>query len=96
MVRSSLSSSVTAHDSVCRNRFVRIVAHSVARDAQADFSDYGEIIQVLSGALVCMADAGGVVTTLRPRDVMVFLGGWIGEWSMPAPLREIWTNWLAY
>jgi uncharacterized protein len=62
----------------------------------ADFADYGEILQVVSGELVCTADADGVVTTLLPGDVMVFPRGWTGEWSMPAPLRKIWTSWLAY
>ena len=62
----------------------------------ADFSEYGEIIQVVSGELVCTADADGTVTTLRSGDAMVFPRGWTGEWSMSAPLRKIWTSWLAY
>jgi uncharacterized cupin superfamily protein len=62
----------------------------------AEFPDYGEVIQVVSGELVCTADADGVVTSLRPGDVMVFPRGWTGEWSMPAPLRKIWTSWPAY
>jgi uncharacterized cupin superfamily protein len=62
----------------------------------ADFSEYGEIIQVVRGELVCTSDADGAVTTLRPGDTMVFPRGWTGEWVMREPLRKIWTSWLAF
>ncbi|MBC9943306.1 DUF861 domain-containing protein [Leucobacter sp. cx-328] len=55
-----------------------------------NFVDMGEVIHVLSGAMV-VTEAGGEPVTLGPGDVASFPVGWRGTWEITAPLEKFYV-----
>lgn len=56
-------------------------------------ADWGEVLHLIAGEMVCTADGDGQAVPLRPGDAMVFARGWTGAWEVRAPVRATFTNW---
>ena len=62
----------------------------------ADFSAYGELMQVLNGGVTCTPADGSAPFTLHPGDAAIFPRGWTGEWEMRSPMRKVYALWQAH
>lgn len=58
------------------------------------FSDYGEMIYIVQGEMVCTSDDGASFT-LAEGDSCTFPRGWSGEWKVIRPIRKLYTVWTA-
>ena len=56
------------------------------------FADYGEMIYIVQGEMVCTPD-GGDAFTLAEGDSCTFPRGWSGTWDVKRPIRKLYTVW---
>ena len=56
------------------------------------FADYGEMIYIVQGEMVCISD-DGTSFTLKEGDSCTFPRGWSGEWNVLRPIRKLYTVW---
>ena len=56
------------------------------------FADYGEMIYIVQGEMVCTPD-GGDSFTLAEGDSCTFPRGWSGTWDVKRPIRKLYTVW---
>ena len=56
------------------------------------FDDYGEMIYILQGEMVCTPDDGDAFT-LSEGDSCTFPRGWSGTWEVKRPIRKLYTVW---
>ena len=56
------------------------------------FADYGEMIYIVQGEMVCTSD-DGTSFTLAEGDSCTFPRGWSGTWDVKRPIRKLYTVW---
>jgi uncharacterized cupin superfamily protein len=56
------------------------------------FADYGEMIYIVRGEMVCTPDDGEAFT-LTEGDSCTFPRGWSGTWDVKRPIRKLYTVW---
>jgi uncharacterized cupin superfamily protein len=56
------------------------------------FDNYGEMIYIVQGEMVCTPD-GGEPFTLSEGDSCTFPKGWTGTWEVKRPIRKLYTVW---
>ena len=56
------------------------------------FADYGEMIYIVQGEMVCTSDDGASFT-LAEGDSCTFPRGWSGTWNVIRPIRKLYTVW---
>jgi hypothetical protein len=58
------------------------------------FQQYGEMIYIIAGEMVCTSDDGDQFT-LAEGDSCTFPKGWSGTWEVRRPIRKLYTVWTA-
>jgi uncharacterized cupin superfamily protein len=56
------------------------------------FANYGEMIYIVQGEMVCTPDDGAPFT-LAEGDSCTFPKGWTGTWEVKRPIRKLYTVW---
>ncbi len=56
------------------------------------FEQYGEMIYILQGEMVC-TPVSGEAFTLAEGDSCTFPKGWTGTWEVKRPIRKLYTVW---
>ncbi len=56
------------------------------------FAEYGEMIVILAGEMVCTSDDGASFT-MQEGDACTFPRGWSGTWNVIRPLRKLYATW---
>jgi uncharacterized cupin superfamily protein len=56
------------------------------------FAQYGEMIYIIEGEMVCTPDDGESFT-LAAGDSCTFPKGWSGTWEVRQPIRKLYTVW---
>lgn len=56
------------------------------------FSNYGEMIYIVRGEMICTPDDGEAFI-LAEGDSCTFPRGWTGTWEIKRPIRKLFTVW---